>query len=80
MPIDAMNGLSGELPPKVAPAGMLRWISASRAASGFSSKAVMRPLRSNRRIPMDEASDRVTGWAATVMSALWSMCASTSSQ
>ena len=58
---------------------MLPPICASRAASGFSSKPTIWPWRSKRKMPIDEASSGVTGFAAIVMSALPSMCASISS-
>ena len=41
MPIDAMNGCSSVCRAKVAPGGMLRPISRSRSAFGFSSNATM---------------------------------------
>ena len=69
MPIDATNGLSG-LAPSVLPFDRLGPTSARRSPLGFSSNDTMRPPRSNQKIPIDEASSGVTGWAAIVMSAL----------
>ena len=56
MPIEATNGLSGVSPPIAAPCGALLFISASRAASGFSSKPLMWPSASKRKIPIWVAS------------------------
>ena len=80
MPIDATKGLSAVRPPIAAPLGTLLFISARRGASGFSSKPLMWPSASKRRMPMAVASPGVTGWAAIVMSAWLSMCASISSE
>ena len=80
MPIDATNGFSLVVPPEIDPRGVLLPISARRAAFGFSSKPMIWPSESNRKIPICVASAGVTGCAAMVMSARLSMCDSTRSQ
>jgi hypothetical protein len=74
-----MNGVSRGAASAIEPGGVLCPISISRSRAGFSSKATICPLRLNRTMPIDDASSIETGWAAMVMSARRSMCASTSS-
>ncbi len=67
--IDATNGLSAVRPPIAAPRGALLFISASRPASDFSSKPLICPSASNRKMPIWVASAWLIGCAAMVMSA-----------